>query len=394
MSARPEFDLVVYGATGFTGRLVAEYLAQQYGVGGDTKWAMAGRSQAKLENVRDEIGAPRETALVVADASDPASLAKMVSRTRCLLTTVGPYTLYGNDVVATCVEAGIDYLDLSGEVLWMHETIDRFHAAAQKSGARIVHSAGFDSIPFDHGVLFLQQEAKKRFGSACARVRTRVCDMRGTLSGGTAASAKATMESVQKDPARLAALINPFSLSAGFQGPEQPAGNRIEEDPVAGGWVAPFFMAPINTKNVHRSNALMNHPYGVDFVYDEMFFTGPGEAGEAAAKGLVAASNAMGGEGGRKPGEGPSKQEREAGGYDVLMIGSHADGGEIRIRVTGDKDPGYGSTSKIITEAALCLIEECSDTAGGVWTPAAAIGEKLFPRLIERAGLTFKVVNA
>ena len=153
-------------------------------------------------------------------------------------------------------------------------------------------------------------------------------------------------------------------------------------------------MAPINTKNVHRSNALMNHPYGVDFVYDEMFFTGPGEAGEAAAKGLVAASNAMGGEGGPKPGEGPSKQEREAGGYDVLMIGSHVDGGEIRIRVTGDKDPGYGSTSKIITEAALCLIEECSDTAGGVWTPAAAIGKKLFPRLIERAGLTFKVVNA
>ena len=260
MSAQPEFDLIVYGATGFTGRLVAEYLTQRYGVGGDTKWAMAGRSQAKLEDVRDEIGAPSKTPLVVADASDPASLTEMVSRTRCVLTTVGPYTHYGNDVVATCVEAGIDYLDLSGEVLWMHDTIDRFHAAAQKSGARIVHSAGFDSIPFDHGVLFLQQEAKKRFGSACARVRTRVCDMRGTLSGGTAASAKATMESVKEDPTRLAALMNPFSLSAGFQGPEQPAGNRIEEDPVAGGWVAPFFMAPINTKNVHRSNALMNHP--------------------------------------------------------------------------------------------------------------------------------------
>jgi short subunit dehydrogenase-like uncharacterized protein len=394
MSAQPEFDLIVYGATGFTGRLVAEYLVQQYGVGGDTKWAMAGRSQAKLESVRDEIGAPSETPLVVADASDPASLAEMVSRTRCVLTTVGPYTLYGNDVLAACVEAGIDYLDLSGEVLWMHETIDRFHAAAQKSGARIVHSAGFDSIPFDHGVLFLQQEAKRIFGSPCARVRARVCDMRGTLSGGTAASAKATMESVKEDPTRLAALMNPFSLSAGFQGPEQPAGNQIEEDPVSGGWVAPFFMAPINTKNIHRSNALMNHAYGEDFVYDEMFLTGPGEAGEAAARGLVAASNAMSGEGGPKPGEGPSKEEREAGGYDVLMIGSHVDGGELRIRVTGDKDPGYGSTSKIITEAALCLLEECSETAGGVWTPAAAIGEKLFPRLIERAGLTFDVVGA
>ena len=343
--------------------------------------------------MRAELGAPSETPLVVANADDPASLAALASGTRCVLTTVGPYTLYGTPLVAACVEAGTDCVDLSGEVLWMHEMIDRYHEAAARSGARIVHSAGFDSIPFDHGVLFLQREAEKRFGSPCSRVRTRVRDMRGTFSGGTAASMKATMAAVKQDPSLLAHLTNPFSLAGGFQGPEQPDQNSIHEDEVAGGWVAPFFMAPINTKNVHRSNALMHHAYGGDFRYDEMFLTGPGDAGEAAARALVKASAAMGGDGGPKPGEGPSKEERDAGFYDLLLIGSHADGGEIRVRVTGDKDPGYGSTSKIIAEAAICLIQDCPDTQGGVWTPAAALGEALIPRLVENAGLSFDVID-
>jgi len=389
-----EFDVIVFGATGFTGRLVAEYLAERYGVGGELRWAMAGRSLEKLELVRDEIGAPADTPLVVADTSDDASLATLVSRTQVVLSTVGPYTLYGTPLVEACVEAGTDHIDLSGEPLWMHQTIDRFHQRAGETGARIVHSAGFDSIPFDQGVFVLQNAARERFGSACSRVRTRVRDMRGTLSGGTNASMKATMAAVKADPSLIAVLTNPFALAGGFQGPAQPDGDSIAEDEVAGGWVAPFFMAPINTKNVHRTNALLGHAYGEDFQYDEMFFAGPGEAGEKGANALVAVASAMGGDGGPKPGEGPSKAEREAGGYDVLMIGTHAAGGEIRVVVTGDKDPGYGSTSKIIAEAAICLVKDCADTGGGVWTPAVALGERLTPRLVERAGMTFDVEDA
>lgn len=388
-----EFDLIVFGATGFTGRLVAEYLITRDGA---PRWAMAGRSQEKLEQVRDEIGAPADTPLVVADTRDAASLASLAARTRCVVSTVGPYTLYGTPLVEACVEAGTDYTDLAGEVLWMRQMIDTYSARAAETGARIVHSTGFDSIPFDLGVHFLQAEARRRFGSPCSRVRGRVVDMKGTLSGGTAASGRATAEAVSKDPSLAGQLMDPFCLAGRFRGPAQPSGNEVEEDAVAGGWIAPFFMAPINTKNVHRTNALLGHAYGEDFVYDEMFLTGPGEAGQQAAQGMAAISQAMlggGGEGGPKPGEGPSKEERDAGGYDVHFFGSHANGETLRARVTGDKDPGYGSTSKIMAEASICLIEECGDVSGGVYTPGAIMGEALVPKLVERAGLTFDLID-
>ena len=393
MSASREFELIVFGATGFTGRLVAEYLVHREN---PPRWAMAGRSLQKLEQVRDEIGAPKDIPLVVADTSDPSSLAALVTRTQCVLTTVGPYMLYGTPLVEACVEAGTDYTDLAGEVLWMRETIARFSQRASETGARIVHSTGFDSIPFDLGVLFLQEEAKRRFGSPCARVRGRVIDMRGTLSGGTAASGRTTAEAAAKDPELAQALMNPFCLTGEFSGPNQPSGQTVEEDPIAGGWVAPFFMAPINTKNIHRTNALLDHAYGTDFVYDEMFLTGPGEAGEKAARGMAALSQAMlggGGEGGPKPGEGPSKEEREAGGYGVDFFGTHANGETLRARVTGDKDPGYGSTSKIMAEASIHLIENSESVPGGIWTPGAALGSALIPALVSRAGLSFDIME-
>ena len=388
-----EFDVIVFGATGFTGRLVAEYLVGRYGVGGDVGWAMAGRSQAKLEAVRDEIGAPPSTPLVVADSADAASLTAMVKRTRCVLTTVGPYLWYGEGLVRACAESGTDSVDLSGEVLWMRDMIERYHETAVETGARIVHSAGFDSIPFDLGVLFLQQAAEERFGSPCQRVRTRVMDMRGEFSGGTAAAGRATVEALQTDPELFAVLLNPFALADGFEGPEQPDGDTVIEEDVTGGWSGPFFMAPINTRNIHRSNALMGHRYGEDFQYDEMFFAGPGDAGRRIAEAMTGMAGGVGGDDGPQPGEGPSREQREAGGYELLLIGSHADGGEIRARVTGDKDPGYGSTSKMIAEAAICLIDDCADTRGGIWTPAAAFGDTLIARLVERAGMTFDLVG-
>ena len=384
MPKNREFDIIVYGATGYTGRLVAEYLIGKSGL----KWAMAGRSADKLAEVRDLIGAPADTPLVVADASDPATLDAMAKRANVILTTVGPYQLYGNELVAACVANGTDYTDLCGEPAWMRQKIDEHDAAAKASGARICFSAGFDSIPFDLGVLMLQKHCIEKFGAPAPRVKGRVRAMAGKFSGGTAASLKATMAAAAKDLAVIGYLTNPFSLAGGFEGPAQPAGNKPEYDESLGSWATNFVMAPINTKNVHRTNALTGHLYGTDFVYDEMMLTGPGDAGQQAAE-YVAKTPMIGTPDDPKPGEGPTKEERENGFYDVLFVAEYPDGRTARLSVKGDKDPGYGSTSKMISETAIGLSE--IDGAGGVTTPGAALGEALVDRLQQHAGLTFTV---
>ena len=383
-----EFDVIVYGATGYTGRLVAEYLAQAYPGPDKPKWAMAGRSVAKLEEVRDLIDAPADTPLVTADAADPASIRAMCNRATVILTTVGPYQLYGSDLVAACAETGTAYVDLCGEPAWMREMIDAHHATAQKTGARIVFSGGFDSIPFDLGVLTLQEAAQARFGKPVPRIKCRVRTMKGTFSGGTAASLKATMAAAARNPMLIGVLTDPFALTPGFKGPSQPKGLLPEYDKSIDSWVAPFVMAAINTKNVHRTNFLLGEAYGADFVYDEMVVAGLGEMGKAAAEAL-AKMNPFAGDKGPKPGEGPSKEERDAGHYDILFVGEMADGTRIDAVVTGDRDPGYGSTSKMIAECALCLVQDVADAKGGIWTPGAIMGQPLRKRLIEKAGLTF-----
>ncbi len=379
------FDIVVHGATGFTGRLVIEYLLAR----GDTglRWAMGGRSLDKLAAVRDAVGAPADTPLVVTDNDDPASLAALMACTRLVLTTVGPYQLYGSALVQACAAHGVDYVDLCGEPAWMRQMIDAHQAAAQASGARIVFSCGFDSIPFDLGVLMLQDEMRKRHGAPAPRVRGRVRKMKGTFSGGTAASLKATMAAAA-DPTVLGLLRNPFALTPGFEGPRQPSGNKPMVDEVLGLWVAPFVMAAINTRNVHRSNFLLHQAWGADFVYDEMLVTGAGEKGQAMAE-AVAADKSLASDDGPKPGEGPSRAEREAGFYDLLFIGTGKHGETLRVGVQGDRDPGYGSTSKMIAEAAICLLQDARATPGGIWTPAAALGQPLIDRLQAHAGLRF-----
>ncbi|KRQ03615.1 saccharopine dehydrogenase family protein [Bradyrhizobium manausense] len=386
-----KFDIVVYGATGFTGQLVAEYLAAHYKNDKQLKWAMAGRSLDKLKSVRDAIGAPADTPLIVADASDAASLKAMAEQTRSVITTVGPYQLYGEALLAACVAAGTDYFDLCGEPIWMRQMIDKYEAAAKASGARIVFSCGFDSVPFELGTFFVQEEARRVFGAPAPRVKGRVRDMRGTLSGGTAASAKATFDAVAKDISLVAILNDPFALTPGFTGPKQPRGNKplIEED--LNSWAAPFMMALINTRNVHRSNMLMGFPYGQDFVYDEMVLTGPGEKGEANAKRVMAANAEKTGPSAPKPGEGPSKEERENGLFNLLYVAIAPDGRMVRAGVTGDRDPGYGSTSKMISECAVCLLRDATDVASGFWTPGAAMQHRLIRRLQEHAGLRFEV---
>ena len=387
MSETKKYDFIVFGATGFTGKLVVEYLVERYLGNPEIKWALAGRNLEKLKSVAKSKNVPDEICLFTADSNDKTSVENLVSKTRCILTVVGPYQLYGNNIIESCAKSGTDYVDLCGEPGWMHEKINEYSDISKESGSRIVFSCGFDSIPFDLGVLFLQNEIIRRFNKPAPNVRGRVRAMNGEFSGGTAASLGATMSALKEKPELFAVLANPFALSNGFIGPDQPADNKPVYDEKLDSWVAPFFMAPINTKNIHRSNALMDHIYGEDFCYNEMWIQGTGDEGKAAAD-FISKSNPL--SNAPQPGEGPSRESRENGNYDLLFCGD-IDDKSIHVSVTGDMDPGYGSTSKMITESAVCLVKECDDLKGGIYTSASSMGTKLIKRLEDNAGLTFKL---
>jgi len=391
---RRDFDVLVYGSTGFIGRLVAEHLLKVYGAAGALKWAMAGRDRSRLEAVRSEIGAPASLPLVIADSSDPASLTAMVRRTTAIISAAGPYQLYGSDLVTACAAEGTDYVDITGEPNWTCDMLAH-EAAAKDSGARIVFCCGFDSIPFDLGVHFLQQQAQARFGATAPRVRGRIRKLErgvgGGQSGGSLATGMAVMAAVRANPRIMSVLADPFALTPGFRGPDQPDGTKAYEDPVTGSWVAPFAGAAIDTKIVHRSNFLMGHPWGRQFEYDEMSLM-DGSAGK-----VVGASSFYLVDGKPpKPGEGPSRSEREGGCYDILFIGEVADGRTLRVSVKGDMDPGAGSTSRMLGESAVCLALDISRDVkpGGIWTSASAMGDALIKRLQENAGMTFQTEDS
>ncbi|MDG6079207.1 saccharopine dehydrogenase [Erythrobacter litoralis] len=390
MAEEREFDIIVFGATGFTGRLVAEHFVREYASSDDgPKWAMAGRSEDKLAAVRREIGAPDTTPMIVANAEDPAALEQMCERTRVVLSTVGPYQIHGDALVAACAKIGTDYADLCGEPAWMHDKIAQHHDTAKQSGARICFSSGFDSIPFDLGVLMLQKEGKARFGAPAPRVRGRVRGSKGTFSGGTAASLTATLKAAATSPRIVGLLNDPFALTPGFEGPDQPNGMIPHYEDDLGKWAAPFVMAPINTKNVHRTNFLLNHPYGTDFRYDEMMLTSPGDAGRAAADAAVKLMKNPFGAKPPKPGEGPNAEERENGFYDIVFVGEWPTGDRLQYAVKGRYDPGYGSTSRMLGETGMALLR--SDGPGGCGTPGAFLGEDLVERLRKRGAITFEV---
>ena len=384
------FDVVIYGASGFTGKLVAEYMHKQYGQDESISWAIAGRSKEKLTAVKEAIGISHDVPLLIVDSNNESSIADMAQQTKCVLTTVGPYQLYGLNIIKQCVMHGTDYVDLCGEPGWMHEMINEYSAQAQETGSRIVFSCGFDSIPFDLGVYFLQKEVISQHGKPALNIRGRVRAMNGEFSGGTAASLGATMASLKKKPELFEVLANPFALSNGYVGPEQPRDNKPLFDEKLETWVAPFFMAPINTKNIHRSNALMGHMYGENFCYNEMWIQGSGEEGKAAAD-FVSKMNPLADA--PEPGKGPSRESIENGNYDVLFCADLDDGSVMHASVKGDLDPGYGSTSKMIAESAICLIKECSNLDGGIYTPAPSMGENLIARLEANAGLEFNLEN-
>ena len=389
MSER-EFDVIVFGASGYTGKLVAEYMGKEYGNDESIRWAIAGRNKDKLSSAKKDLNLNERVSIIEVDSTNKDSLDSMTSSAKCILTTVGPYQLYGSSLVQSCSENGTDYVDLTGEPGWMYEMINAHQDTAKKSGARIVFSCGFDSIPFDLGVYFVQQAAQEKYGKPAKHVRGRVKAMNGEFSGGTIASLGATMATLKEKPELIQVLSNPFSLTEGFEGPAQLDDSKVLLDEKLNMWVAPFVMAPINTKNIHRSNALLGHAYGEDFCYDEMMIAGEGEEGKQIADAMNS-SNPMGGDNLPQPGEGPSKESREQGNYDVLFFADF-DEGSIEARVTGDMDPGYGSTSKMIAESALCLIQDCEDLSGGMYTPAPAMGDKLIKRLTKNAGLTFDIL--
>lgn len=404
------FDIVLWGASGFVGALIAEYLCARYG-DGEIKWAMAGRNRAKLEALKAKLGkAASRIPVIVAATGDPESLKTMVAKAKVVLTTVGPYAKYGSALVEACARAGTDYCDLAGETPWLQRMIDANQSLAEESGARIVPCCGFDSIPSDLGVFFLNSEVKKRTGAPCAAIRMRVKAMKGGASGGTIASMVNVVEEATRDRAVARLLANPYALNpkGERQGPRQPGAIPVAYDNDAKSWIAPFMMAAINTRVVHRSNALMDYAYGRDFQYDEAMMTGSGISGGpaalAVAGGLATFALATAFWPTRqlltrfvlpKAGEGPSAAARERGMFDLLFIGKAKDGRMFKARVTGDRDPGYGSTAKMISESAICLATEIDrkELPGGLWTPASAMGSKLIKRLRRNAGLTFEMID-
>ncbi len=398
------YDIVLFGATGFTGRLVAEYLAEHYGRT-DVRVALAGRSLAKLEDVRSGLPtAARDWPLLVADSHDRASLDAIAENTSVVCTTVGPYAKYGAELVAACVAHGTDYCDLTGETQFIRRMIDRHHEEAKQTGARIVHCCGFDSIPSDLGTLMMQEASKERFGAPLQKLTYFAGETKGGFSGGTVASMLNLFEEIARDKSVLKILGNPYALNPEGErkGPDGSDQKGVRFDRDLGQWTAPFVMAAVNTRVVRRSNAILGYPWGEGFRYAEVMSTGKGPRGLARA---TAITSFLGGFMGAaaidpirkllaarvlpKPGEGPSKEDRDKGFFVTRFVGKTADGRALHGRVEGKSDPGYGETAKMLAESALCLALG-GPSEGGVRTPASTMGMLLVERLRE-AGMTFEV---
>ena len=413
-SDKRPYAVVLYGATSFVGQITAHYLTEFLSNakdknGANVTWAIAGRDEEKLNELQSKLASKVD--IIIANSDDAASLDKMTKQTQVIISTVGPYLKYGEPLIKSCAENGTDYVDLTGEAIFIKDMMDKYQDAAKQSGARIVNSCGFDSIPSDLGVYFTQQQAEERFGSACDVINMRVKAAKGGLSGGTIASMATIFEEVGQDKSRRKQVANPYLLNDDKDAPNVRQANvsKPEYDDEHKRWLAPFVMASINTRIVHRSNQLLGYEYGRDFKYDEAMWMKDGLKGKlssyAMSAGLLGFATAMMITPSRellskhvlpKSGSGPSKEEQENGYFDIRLFGQTADKDSINTKVTGDKDPGYGSTSRMLAQAALCLAQDISkeEVGGGFWTPASAMGDSLLTRLEEHAGLSFEVVDA
>lgn len=410
MADSNQYDLIIFGASSFVGRLLTAYLLKRHGENGALRWALAGRSATKLQQLKTDLNIT-SLPTIIADAHDEAALTALCEQTRLVVSTVGPYMLYGSTLVKVCAISGTDYCDLTGESPWIRQMMDAHAQQAEKSGARIVHCCGFDSIPSDIGVWHLQQQAMQRFGEPAKRVRMRVKAIKGGVSGGTVASMMNMAEQARSNSTMRHLLANPFALLADpTQSPStrQPKVTLSEYDNTLDRWAAPFVMSAINEPIVHRSNQLQHYAYGEDFCYHESVLTGAGWRGRGKAVGTAIGTGAFFGlasfSGSRwllnrfvvpAPGEGPSPKAQAHGLFNLQFIGETANGNKIHTEVTGKGDPGYASTSKMLGEAALTLSKDTSheQIKGGFWTPAAALGERLYQRLIDHAELNFKIIE-
>ena len=396
-----DLDVVVFGATGFVGRLLAGHLAEHAPDG--TRTALAGRSASRLEEVRASLGSrAADWPLLVADVQDPASVRAMVERTRVVATTVGPYQRYGLPLVEACAAAGTDYADLTGEVLFVRQTVDRFHDAAVASGARIVHACGFDSVPSDLAVLLAAEQARADGAGELEDTVLHVVSMRGGVSGGTIDSARAQVEAASADPALQRVVDDPYSLSPDRSAEPELGDERdrltVGRDPELGRWTGPFVMAPFNTRIVRRSNALQGWAYGRRFRYREVMGFGTSPLAPVLATGMTAglAAGLAGMSFGPtravldrvlpKPGEGPGEKARANGHFRIEVVARTSTGARYTATVAAKGDPGYAATAVMQGESALCLAldrDRLPDRAG-VLTPATAMGAALADRLRAR----------
>ncbi|MEM1029628.1 MAG: saccharopine dehydrogenase NADP-binding domain-containing protein [Myxococcota bacterium] len=404
------YEIVVWGATGYTGRLTADYIAR-HGPG-DLRWALGGRNRDKLEALRSELvasaGVAADLPLVVGDSHDPSRLAEIAAETDVVCTTVGPYLKYGRALVDACVAAGTHYCDLTGETPFIREMIDRHHRRAGETGARIVHCCGYDSIPSDLGAFMLQEAAHERFGRPCVTVKNYVGRSKGTVSGGTVAS-MLTIAELASDPRVRRVLGHPYGLNpeGERQGPDGSDAVGLGIDRDVGCFTAPFVMAAINTRIVRRTNALLDYRYGRAFRFEEKMMlplSAPGfamasaftvgMAGLLAGMAIPPVRSLLRDRVLPAPGEGPTAQQRDEGYFNHHLFGTvdTPDGGTRTLRgeVVGVNDPGYGETSKMLAESALCLARDPLTSEAGVLTPAVAMGTHLLTRLRD-AGMTFSV---
>lgn len=398
------FDLVLLGATGYTGGLVAHHLAAS---GEPLRWAIAGRAPQKLAALAADLAqaTPQATPpqTLVVDATCRADMERLAQATRVVCTTAGPFAQIGSELVAACAAAGTDYCDITGELQWVRKMIDAHHERALASGARLVHFCGFDSIPSDLGTWALQQEMIARTGAPARSVTAYVSELRGSLSGGTAASILAFLDAAQADRQAARLLAAPYSLNPdpSYRGPDRGDLRAVAYDRTRSALTMPFLMAPTNTRVVRRSHALAGFPWGHDFRYAEMATAPVSLAGLAQTLGMTAGLAALLVAAAQpqlrkllqkrlpRPGEGPSREERARGRYKVTLVGRR-DEHQLTFVVSDQADPGYGSTSKMLAQAALCLALDPLAPCSGSLTPSTAMAVPLLARL-RAAGLTFAI---
>ncbi len=408
-----ECDVIVMGGTGFTGRLVVEYLIKNYGAKNDRfSWGIAGRDQKKIEKLKKsfiEIDSQvNNIPFFLADSFHSQSLDKMTSSCKIVISTVGPYLEYGIPLIQSCVKNGTHYCDLTGEIPFIRESIDLFHEKAKKNKCKIIHSCGFDSIPSDLGVLLLQKYSLEKFNKVCDDVHLYVRSIKGGVSGGTISSMIKTVKYIDSHPEKRNILTSPFSLNPMDKiknNVQQPVLKSIRWDSAFKKWTCPFLMSGINTRVVQRTNAIAQLPYGDNFKYNEVSSFNKGLRGFFKAfttlMTLVLIQFSI-----RsnlvlwifkktflpKPGEGPSKHQLQSGFFKLKIIGSINEIQKNSVTVIGDSDPGYSATAKMLTESAISILLNKNEIPKqyGVLTPASGIGLSLIERL-KGKGIIFKI---